>query len=121
MNHFQNKDEIDYFQCDCIEPRIKIDENDSKGACACPPGYTSDVITNECIDIDECSFNDEKDILGQGFLDSYESISKCHDKAICTNLIGSVICECPEGLFGDGFLSCDDFDECSQAGFRNSG
>ena len=107
MNHNKNEDEIDYFKCDCIEPRIKIDEKDSKGACSCPPGYKSDVITNECIDIDECllSSNDKKEI-------------QCHDSAICTNLIGSVKCECPEGLFGDGFLSCDDFDECSQVGFQ---
>ena len=31
MNHNKNENKIDYFQCDCIEPRIKIDENDSKG------------------------------------------------------------------------------------------
>ena len=31
MNHNKNENEIDYFQCDCIEPRIKIDEKDSKG------------------------------------------------------------------------------------------
>ena len=66
--------------------------------------------TNECIDVDECSSTDDE----RDGLTNHGSISKCHDSAICTNLIGSVICECPAGLFGDGFLSCDDFDECSQ-------
>ena len=31
MNHSQNENEIDWFQCDCIEPRVKINQTDSKG------------------------------------------------------------------------------------------
>ena len=31
MNHFKNETEIDLFQCDCIKPRVKIDQTNSKG------------------------------------------------------------------------------------------
>ena len=87
-----------------------------KGPCVCPAGYRSDTATNECIDINECELTiDEKYRLTDRDLE--HPITVCHESAICTNLIGSVKCECPEGLFGDGILSCDDFDECFQACF----
>ena len=71
--------------------------------------------TNECIDIDECSLtDDQKDKMN---LELAFPITVCHESAICINLIGSVECKCPEGLFGDGILSCDDFDECLQECF----
>ena len=31
LNHSKNENEIDLFQCDCIEPRVKINATDSKG------------------------------------------------------------------------------------------
>ena len=87
-----------------------------KGRCICPSGYQNDVTTNECIDIDECSLtNDEKYKINNRELQF--PVTVCHDSAICTNTIGGVKCECPEGLFGDGKLSCDDVDECLQAHF----
>jgi len=33
-------------------------------------------------------------------------LNKCHEKAKCTNTLGSYNCTCLDGYFGDGFLKC---------------
>ena len=47
-------------------------------------------LTGTVLDEDECA----------------KGISECHPDATCTNTIGSRICQCNVGLFGDGQTFC---------------
>ena len=46
----------------------------------CEKGYIMDPATEKCVNIDECALN------------------LCEDGSACTDVDGSFICECPEGL-----------------------
>ena len=116
---------------DCVPTRGHVCQN-TPGSyiCVCPTGYTLNVVTNVCEDIDEC---------GDFTLDN------CHVNQTCENTIGSYVCtgtitnltcpDCPDcavnaecvvdtddmptcqcirGYTGDPNVQCDDIDECSQ-------
>uniref|UniRef100_A0A8C4T425 Fibrillin 2b n=1 Tax=Erpetoichthys calabaricus TaxID=27687 RepID=A0A8C4T425_ERPCA len=64
--------------------------------CHCNNGYTSDLTSTSCVDMDECA----------------QSPKPCN--FICKNTEGSYLCSCPRGyiLQPDG-KTCKDLDECS--------
>jgi hypothetical protein len=56
------------------------------------------VFRYQCVDVDECE-------LGIG----------CGPGAICTNIIGNRLCECPPGYEGEPYTTgCSDMNECNQ-------
>nr|XP_015220808.1 PREDICTED: fibrillin-3 [Lepisosteus oculatus] len=64
--------------------------------CHCNTGYTTDLTSTTCVDLDECS----------------QSPKPCN--FLCKNTEGSYVCSCPRGyiLQPDG-KTCKDLDECS--------
>uniref|UniRef100_A0A8D3BIL8 Fibrillin 1 n=1 Tax=Scophthalmus maximus TaxID=52904 RepID=A0A8D3BIL8_SCOMX len=64
--------------------------------CICKPGYTNDISSTQCVDVDEC----------------IQAPKPCN--FICKNTEGGYLCSCPRGyiLQEDG-KSCKDLDECS--------
>ncbi|KAM4593063.1 fibrillin-1 isoform 1-T1 [Odontesthes bonariensis] len=64
--------------------------------CVCKTGYTTDITSTRCVDVDEC----------------IQAPKPCN--FICKNTEGSYLCSCPRGyiLQEDG-KSCRDLDECS--------
>ena len=50
----------------------------------------TDACTTIDVDINECQLN----------------LSKCHPDSYCNNTIGSYLCFCNIGYFGDGFINC---------------
>ncbi|KAA8595911.1 hypothetical protein FQN60_011202 [Etheostoma spectabile] len=64
--------------------------------CTCLPGYTTDISSTLCVDVDEC----------------VQAPKPCN--FICKNTEGGYLCSCPRGyiLQEDG-KSCRDLDECS--------
>uniref|UniRef100_A0A665X316 Fibrillin-1 n=1 Tax=Echeneis naucrates TaxID=173247 RepID=A0A665X316_ECHNA len=64
--------------------------------CICKPGYTTDISSTLCVDVDEC----------------LQAPKPCN--FICKNTEGGYLCLCPRGyiLQEDG-KSCKDLDECS--------
>lgn len=69
--------------------------NETTVSCQCKDGYAGDGINN-CDDVNECSF---------------QSISKCHPLATCTNYDGGYTCTCPPNYFGNG-THCEP-DQCA--------
>ncbi|XP_065808853.1 fibrillin-1 [Labrus bergylta] len=65
-------------------------------SCTCKPGYTNDISSTLCVDVDEC----------------IQAPKPCN--FICKNTEGGYLCSCPRGyiLQEDG-KSCRDLDECS--------
>uniref|UniRef100_A0A671W6W6 Fibrillin-1 n=1 Tax=Sparus aurata TaxID=8175 RepID=A0A671W6W6_SPAAU len=65
-------------------------------SCTCKPGYTTDISSTQCVDVDEC----------------IQAPKPCN--FICKNTEGGYLCSCPRGyiLQEDG-KSCRDLDECS--------
>ncbi|XP_034735795.1 fibrillin-1 isoform X2 [Etheostoma cragini] len=65
-------------------------------SCTCLPGYTTDISSTLCVDVDEC----------------IQAPKPCN--FICKNTEGGYLCSCPRGyiLQEDG-KSCRDLDECS--------
>lgn len=61
--------------------------------CICQRGYTRDVETGKCRDINECMELREK--------------PACGVNAICKNLPGSYECQCPVGFNGNPFSLCE--------------
>lgn len=75
------------------------------GAVKCPLGYTFNLKSQVCDDIDECVLN----------------VANCGSNSACQNTIGSYICvrtpveTCPPGYrFNDFQQICSDIDECSE-------
>uniref|UniRef100_A0AAQ4R2Y4 Fibrillin-1 n=1 Tax=Gasterosteus aculeatus aculeatus TaxID=481459 RepID=A0AAQ4R2Y4_GASAC len=64
--------------------------------CNCKPGYSTDISSTQCVDVDEC----------------IQAPKPCN--FICKNTEGGYLCSCPRGyiLQEDG-KSCRDLDECS--------
>ena len=113
-------------QHNCHEQATCTD-NDGSFSCACNKGWTGDGVN--CIDFLECedqraagySFNAQGDswfgnALGRinSFVGLGQDFIPCDDRAYCTEREGSYLCECLEGLTGDGY-TCDDVDECLDA------
>ena len=67
------------------------------GKCECKKGYKGNGF--DCYDLDECA-------TGK---------SECDPNAICTNTIGSHICQCPQGFLDEDGTGrkCEDIDECT--------
>ncbi|KAK2894364.1 hypothetical protein Q8A67_011593 [Cirrhinus molitorella] len=64
--------------------------------CVCKPGYTSDISSTQCMDVDEC----------------VQAPKPCN--FICKNTEGGYLCSCPRGyVLQDDAKSCRDLDECS--------
>ncbi|KAF0043033.1 hypothetical protein F2P81_004370 [Scophthalmus maximus] len=62
--------------------------------CICKPGYTNDISSTQCVDLDECS-------------------TKQHNcQFLCVNTIGGFTCKCPPG-FTQHHSACIDNNECS--------
>ncbi|CUV06494.1 unnamed protein product [Cryptosporidium hominis] len=63
--------------------------------CGCKKGYRISSLNQDlrCIDINEC---DEKN--------NGELINNCGEDSLCTNTIGSYICSCPIGWYGNGYI-----------------
>uniref|UniRef100_A0A1A9ZCQ3 EGF-like domain-containing protein n=1 Tax=Glossina pallidipes TaxID=7398 RepID=A0A1A9ZCQ3_GLOPL len=90
--------------------------------CRCPAGFTLDTYvstdyrnnsinysagithttkTNSgfaCIDVDECNLDND--------------VAKCGTNAKCINFPGSYRCLCPSGFQGQGYLHCENINEC---------
>ncbi|KAG7270043.1 hypothetical protein CRUP_036870 [Coryphaenoides rupestris] len=63
-------------------------------SCVCKPGYTTDITSTQCVDLDECS-------------------SKQHNcQFLCVNTIGGFTCKCPPG-FTQHHTACIDNNECA--------
>ncbi|XP_046720263.1 fibrillin-1 [Silurus meridionalis] len=64
--------------------------------CVCNPGYTTDITSTICIDVDECA----------------QAPKPCN--FICKNIEGGYVCSCPRGyILQEDRKSCKDLDECS--------
>uniref|UniRef100_A0A3Q4C0E7 Uncharacterized protein n=1 Tax=Mola mola TaxID=94237 RepID=A0A3Q4C0E7_MOLML len=65
-------------------------------SCTCKPGYTTDITSTMCVDVDEC----------------IQAPKPCN--FICKNIEGGYLCSCPRGyLLQEDGKSCRDLDECS--------
>ncbi|XP_052387608.1 fibrillin-1 isoform X2 [Carassius gibelio] len=65
-------------------------------SCICKPGYTTDLSSTQCVDVDEC----------------VQAPKPCN--FICKNTEGGYLCSCPRGyVLQDDAKSCRDLDECS--------
>nr|CAD7595605.1 unnamed protein product [Timema genevievae] len=64
----------------------------------CPPGFREHPVTKSCVDIDECTENEE---------------SPCDSNQDCTNTQGGYTCSCKYGFLLDQTLqACIDVNEC---------
>ena len=70
--------------------------NDGSYTCPCDAGYEGDGLSGSCVDIDECS-SEEDD---------------CNDVSNCVNTAGSYECECHIGYVKNTENICVDIDEC---------
>ncbi|POM84052.1 Clostripain family protein [Cryptosporidium meleagridis] len=63
--------------------------------CGCKKGYRISSLNQDlrCVDINEC---DERN--------NGELINNCGEDSLCTNTIGSYICSCPIGWYGNGYI-----------------
>lgn len=75
-----------------------IDSYSSTSVCICRQGYTRDLKSGQCVDINECEEHHEK--------------LPCGLNALCKNLPGSYECHCPPGFNGNPYMLCD---ECNSA------
>ena len=113
-------------QHNCHEQATCTD-NDGGFTCACNKGWTGTGV--DCIDFLECedqrvagySFNAQGNswfgnALGRmsSFVGLGQDFIPCDDRAFCTEQEGSYLCQCLNGLTGDGY-TCEDVDECSDA------
>ncbi|RXN16421.1 fibrillin-1 [Labeo rohita] len=101
-------------------------------SCVCKPGYTSDISSTQCVDVDECvqapkpcNFickNTEGGYLcscPRGYVlqdDAKSYLDECATKQhncqfLCVNTIGGFTCKCPPG-FTQHHTACIDMDEC---------
>ncbi|KAH8581579.1 extacellular with a signal peptide [Cryptosporidium sp. chipmunk genotype I] len=88
INNYQEKTFLSFIS-------NELENKDYNRYCGCKKGYKISSLNEDlkCIDVNEC---DEKN--------NEELLNDCGEDSICTNTVGSYICSCPVGWYGNGYI-----------------
>ncbi|OII72962.1 uncharacterized protein cubi_02193 [Cryptosporidium ubiquitum] len=94
-DYYQNQYNFNNNQTNSLLSLISTElKNSYNHYCGCKKGYKlSSYGDLGCVDVDECEERNNGNLLND-----------CGEDSICTNTIGSYICSCPIGWFGNGYI-----------------